>query len=77
MEILKYLTQFLIESSWLNENVPEQARALFTSWCLIKNIAADTSDCDTVLCMLYDSSGIETIDISYDEFEKYMVSLIV
>lgn len=24
MEILKYLNQFLIQSNWLDENVPEQ-----------------------------------------------------
>lgn len=77
MEILKYLNQFLIQSNWLDENVPEQARALFTSWCLMENIDADTRKCDTTLLMLYDNAALESVDITYDEFENFMVGLIV
>lgn len=77
MEILKYLNQFLIQSNWLDENVPEQARALFTSWCLMENVDADTRKCDTTLLMLYDNAALESVDITYDEFENFMVRLIV
>ena len=77
MEILKYLNQFLIQSNWLDENVPEQARALFTSWCLMENVDADTRKCDTTLLMLYDNAALESVDITYDEFENFMVGLIV
>ena len=41
MDIMKYLNKFLIDSYWENKNVPEQARALFTSWYLMENIDAD------------------------------------
>lgn len=77
MEILKYLNQFLIESNWLDKNIPEQARALFTSWCLMEDVDADTGKCDRTLLMLYDNAALETIDIAYDEFEDFMVGLIV
>ena len=83
MEILKYLNQFLIQSNWLDKNVPEQARALFTSWCLMENVDADTGKCDTtikfisVLLMLYDNAALESVDITYDEFENFMIGLIV
>lgn len=77
MEILKYLNQFLIQSNWLNENVPEQARALFTSWCLIENVDADTGKCDATLLMLYNNAALESADITYDEFKNFMVGLIV
>lgn len=77
MEILKYLNQFLIESNWLDKNIPEQARALFTSWCLMEDVDADTGKCDRTLLMLYDNAALGTIDIAYDEFEDFMVGLIV
>lgn len=77
MEILKYLNQFLIESNWLDENIPEQARALFTSWCLMEDVDADTGKCDRTLLMLYDNTALESVDITYDEFEDFMIGLIV
>lgn len=77
MEILKYLNQFLIESNWLDKKIPEQARALFTSWCLMEDVDADTGKCDRTLLMLYDNAALGTIDIAYDEFEDFMVGLIV
>lgn len=77
MEILKYLNQFLIQSNWLGENVPEQARALFTSWYLMENVDTDTKKCDTTLLMLYDNAALETVDVTYEEFENFMVGLIV
>lgn len=77
MKILKYLNQFLIQESWLDENVPEQARALFTSWCLMEDIDADTRKCDETLLMLYDNADLESVDITYDEFENFMIGLIV
>lgn len=77
MEILKYLNQFLIQENWLDENVPDQARALFTSWCLMEDIDADTRKCDETLLMLYDNADLESVDITYDEFENFMIGLIV
>ena len=77
MEILKFLDGFLKTSYWNNENTPEQARALFTSWCLMENVIADTQKCDSALLELYENCDLESLDISYDEFENFMVGLIV
>lgn len=77
MDILKYLKSFLIESYWLDANVPEQARAIFTTWCMMNNIDADTKACDDALAELYKSACIEDVDVSYDNFCNYMIALIV
>ena len=77
MEILDYLKQFLIQSYWLDENIPEQARALFTSWCLMENVDADTGKCDATLLELYNNCDMENLDISFEEFENYMITLII
>ena len=73
MEILEYLKQFLIQSNWLDENVPEQARALFTSWCLMENVIADTGKCDAALIDLYNTANIQVLDISFEDFTNYMI----
>lgn len=77
MEILKYLDEFLKTSYWNDENIPEQARALFTSYCLMENVDADTGKCVSALLELYENCDLESLDISYDEFENFMVGLIV
>ena len=40
-------------------------------------IDADTSVCDNMLLELYNDSDVESIDMSYDDFENFMVKLIV
>lgn len=77
MEILNYLKKFLIHLNWLDENVPEQARALFTAWCLMENVDADTGKCDSILLSLYNDSDLKSAFISYNELENFMVGLIV
>lgn len=76
-ELSKYLEKFMIQSDWLNKNVPEQARAIFTTICFVGNIDADTSKCDNLLLHLYNVACIEDCDVSYEEFESFMVGLIV
>lgn len=75
--IYKRLKMFMLESSWMDNNIPEQARALFTSICLIGDISPDTTVCDNMLLELYNDSDMESIDISYDEFDLYMCELLV
>lgn len=75
-KILDYLEDFLIQSNWSDENVPEQARALFTAACLIGNIDADTSMCDRILSNLYWLSALEKF-VEYDEFVNFMLKYIV
>lgn len=77
MDILKFLKSFLIESFWLDEGVSKQARAIFTTWCMMNNIDADTKACDDALAELYKSACIEDVDVSYDNFCNYMIALIV
>lgn len=76
MEIMKYLKQLISDYSWFGI-VPEQARALFTTWCLLNNIEADTFNCDSTLQELYKLGDIESENISYDDFENFMIGLII
>lgn len=66
-----------MQSNWLDNNTPEQARALFITLCFMGGIDADTSVCDNMLLELYNDSDVESIDMSYDDFENFMVKLIV
>lgn len=63
--------------NWLDENVPEQARAMFTTWCFMEDIEADTAKCDNALISLYHETNIGNYGMSYDDFENFMVALIV
>lgn len=75
--IYKRLKTFMIESNWLDNNTLEQARALFTTLCFIGDINPDTAICDNMLLELYNDSDMESVDISYDEFDLYMCELLV
>lgn len=75
--IYKRLKMFMIESNWLDENTPEQARAFFTTLCFIGDINPDTAICDNMLLELYNDSDMESMDISYDEFDLYTCELLV
>lgn len=76
-EIYKCLHEFMIQSNWLDNNTPEQARALFTTLSFIGDINPDTSICDNMLLELYNDSDMESVDVSYDDFDLYMCELIV
>lgn len=76
-ELFNYLENFMIQNNWLDEYTPKQARAIFTTICLIGNIDADTAVCDNMLLKLYNKADMECCDISYDDFEKFMIELIV
>lgn len=76
-ELLNYLENFMIQNNWLDEYTPKQVRAIFTTICLVGNIDADTATCDNMLLKLYNNADMESIDISYGDFEDYMVELIV
>lgn len=76
-ELFEYLENYMIQNNWLDEYTLKQARAIFTTICLVGNIDADTAACDNMLLELYNKADMESIDISYDDFENYMVKLIV
>jgi hypothetical protein len=75
--IYKRLKLFIIHSDWLNINTQEQARALFTTLCIIGGMEADTSVCDNILLELYNNLGTQNIDIQYNDFENFMIGLMV
>lgn len=75
--IYKRLKLFINHSDWLNINTQEQARALFTTLCIIGGMEADTSVCDNMLLELYNDLGTQNIDIRYNDFENFMIGLMV
>lgn len=75
-ELFNYLKSFMIESNWEDGNTAEQARAIFTSICFVGYIDADTAECDNILRTLYSEAAMEDI-MSYEEFEAFMIELIV
>ena len=48
-EFLNYIIDFAMDAEWGDLKRREQLRALFTSWCFIFGIDADTKECDDVL----------------------------
>ena len=75
-ELLNYLIDYMIQENCENKNVKEQARAIFTTICCVGNIEADTKECDEILSTLYLRSDLEYL-IEYEEFEDFMLELIV
>lgn len=75
-KLFEYLENFMIQNNWLDEYTQKQARAIFTTICLIENIDADTKKCNDILSTLYWRAALEEL-IEYNDFESYMVGLIV
>lgn len=75
-EFLNYIIDFAMDTGWDDLKRREQLRALFTSWCFIFGVDADTKECDDVLYITYIKVLMEPV-IDYDDFENYMVELIV
>lgn len=81
-ELLTYLEQFMIQNDWCDKYTKEQARAIFTTICLVGNIDADTAECDGILSYMYDAAGVVEVSdfddlAEYDDFKNYMLALIV
>ena len=49
---------------------------MFTSWCLIFHIDADTKECDDALNVIYWRAAMEEL-IEYEDYEQFMVEFIV
>lgn len=75
-KLLDYLKTFMLQSNWEDGKTSEQARAIFTTICFVGCIDADTSECDAILAHLYVKTAMDEI-MDYDEFEAYMIKLIV
>lgn len=72
-EFLNYIIDFAMDTEWEDLKRREQLRALFTSWCFIFGIDADTKECDDTLGVICFRAAFEMVE----EFENYMVELIV
>lgn len=72
-EFLNYIIDFATDTEWNELKRREQLRALFTSWCFIYGINADSKECDDVMNVICFRATFEMVE----EFESYMVELIV
>ena len=75
-EFLNYIIDFAMDTEWDELKRKEQLRALFTSWCFVYGINADSKECDDVMTTIYREVIMEPV-IDQDELEKYMIELIV
>ena len=72
-EFSNYIIDFAMDTEWDDPKRRKQLRALFTSWCFIFGIDADTKECDDALGVICFRAAFEMIE----EFENYMLELIV
>lgn len=75
-EFLNYIIDYAIHTGWEDFNGKDQIRALFTSWCLIFHIDADTKECDDALYIIYWRAEMEEL-IDYGEYKQFMIELIM
>lgn len=73
-DLLNYIISFAVNNDWEDENVPEQIRAFFTTWAFLFHIDADARSCTQALFAIYTRADL---DENYDDFEHFMVKLIV
>lgn len=81
-EMFEWLKAFITENYWYSYPVPQQASSIFTTICMIWNIDADTTECDSMLHELWEcvavSENLDDYEVAdYKEFENMMLHLIV
>ena len=72
-EFLNYIIDFAMDTERDDLKRREQLRALYTSWCFIFGIDADTKECDDALGVICFRAAFEMVE----DFENYMIELIV
>lgn len=75
-KLYEYLKGFMIHNNWYDENISEQARAIFTTICIVGNLDVDTSKVDEMMNDLYYRAAMECI-MGFDEFEDFMYKYLV
>ena len=75
-EYLNYIIDYAISAGWEDWNAKDQIRALFTSWCLIFHIDADTLECDIALRQIYYDGELKEL-VDWNNYEPFMVELVV
>lgn len=78
-EMFSWLAHFLIDNYWYDFNVPQQARSVFTTICMLYHVDFDS---DLELCgdMLYElwlCASTDEIEIDYNDFVNFMVAWLV
>lgn len=76
MEYLRYIISFSTDIGWEDGKSKEQIRALFISFCFIFRIDADTRECNDTLWLIYHDANLTNL-VDYEDYEAYMVELIV
>ena len=75
-DFLNYIIDYAVHTGWEDYHGKDQIRALFTSWCLIFRVDADTSDCDDALRKIYIIAAMDEL-IEYTEYIRFMLKFIV
>ena len=75
-DFLNYIIDYAIHTGWEEWNGKDQIRALFTSWCLIFHIDADTKECNDALYVIYWRAAMEEL-VEYKGYERFMIEFIV
>lgn len=76
--MIEFIKKFVDSEEQFDWLFADQLRSLFTSLCIMHDIIADTSECDSLMEHMYDSiTGCIGDGMSYDEFYNYMVRYIV
>lgn len=75
-DLLNYMIDFAVENNWDYDNVPEQIRSFFTTWCFVFRIDASSKECEESLSTLFWRADLYE-QFEYDEFTKFMLKLIV
>lgn len=75
-EFLNYIIDYAIHTGWEDCNGKDQIRSLFTSWCLIFRIDADTRECVEALHVIYWCARMVEL-VEYEDYERFMVEFIV
>lgn len=75
IEIQKMIENDIVEYQW--EDCKLIIRSFFTTLSWLNQWEVDTSNSDQYLYKIYDLGGIEDVDVSFDEFQSFMVELLV
>lgn len=75
-KFLDYLYRYAADHDWDEPNVRYQIRSLFTAWCLMFDVDADTALCDQVLNGVFMEAALEG-QADPEAFELFMLEYLV
>lgn len=80
IHMFNYILCFAEQNEFLDRLSWRQFRSLFTSYCLMYGIDANTIECNSTLMILHDAINFYqpgSIEEGYDAFYRFMVKYIV